>query len=213
MLVIYIGGMDSDPTPAQISGTAARNRGNSGLFQLRNDVRKKQIVSEYFNWNGTSAGKIKTENLPVVSNIVRRIREHLQRFPQSRVAIIGNSWGGHTAWLVATALRQGDAPLAVDLMIFLDPSSTGRARERQPQRLPINVKRAIHFRTHNLFCWDRWETDRVRDIDLGDPELGYMKKGNPAYSATFSFRAHVAAEWDPQIHTEIKTELLGLLPN
>ena len=38
LLAVLIGGIDSDPTPAQIDGTAARNEGNSGLFRFAGDI-------------------------------------------------------------------------------------------------------------------------------------------------------------------------------
>ena len=47
-----------------------------------------------------------------------------------RVAIVGNSWGGHTALEVLQQLGTGEAPLAVHLVVFLDASSTGRGPAR-----------------------------------------------------------------------------------
>src|SRR5262249_5092953 len=34
LLIILIGGIDSDPTPEQIAGTAGRREGNSGLYRF-----------------------------------------------------------------------------------------------------------------------------------------------------------------------------------
>lgn len=211
LLAVFIGGMDSDPTPEQIAGTAAKNRGNSGLFQLCGELHDPRIVCEYFNWNGTRAGDLKNPRPPQTDSIVSRIREHLKNHPRSRVLIVGNSWGGHTAWQVADALVNSERPLAIDRMIFLDASSTGRAIARHPDHLPINIKRAVHYYTHNLFCWGAWDCERLRTVDLGDPDLGYTRDGAPAYAATFDFQAHVAAEWDPRIHHEIKRAALQMV--
>jgi len=204
--------MDSDPTPEQIAGTAEKNVGNSGLFQLLGELHDERMICEYFNWNGTAAGKINSRNPPTGAAIAARIREHLNQYPRSRVVVVGNSWGGHTALEVATQLRHSEAPLVIDLMVFLDPSSAGRRWARKPKDLPINVKRAVHYHTHNIYCWGNWEADRIRNIDLGDPKLGYMQDGKPAYHSQFDFRAHVSAEWDQRIHAEIKAAVLQLLP-
>jgi hypothetical protein len=56
--VVLIGGIDSDASPEQIAGTAGRGEGQSGMFQLAGDLAGKDMATEYFNWNGTRAGKI-----------------------------------------------------------------------------------------------------------------------------------------------------------
>ncbi len=212
LLVILIGGADSDPTPRQIEGTAARSEGNSGLFQLAGDITRERIVPEYFNWNGTRAGKITTRNPPGAKAICHFIREHLQNFPSDKVAIVGNSWGGHTALEVVQLLGQPDAPLAVRLVVFLDASSTARGPAK-PKHLPVNVHGAVNYFTHSFFVWGKWDAGtRIENIDLGDPKNHYMQHGEPAYHARFDVRAHVAAEWDQAIHDEIKLRLPGLLP-
>jgi pimeloyl-ACP methyl ester carboxylesterase len=209
---VLIGGMDSDPTPAQIAGTAPRNVGNSGLYQLYQDLRTRQIDAEYFNWNGTRAGEINATPPPLAHGIAGVIREHLQQQPQDRLAIVGNSWGGHTAWEVCEQLYRSELPLAIDHVIFLDPSSTGRSKTVRPEQLPLNVKQATNYFTRNLFVWRSWPGERrLENIDLGDPEHGYMQNGVPAYQATFNFSAHVAAEWDSRVHREISARLLQLI--
>ena len=68
LCVILIGGIDSDPTPEQIEGTAPRGQGQSGMYQLAGDLSRRGITAEYFNWNGTRAGKIK-EKPPLAMGI------------------------------------------------------------------------------------------------------------------------------------------------
>ena len=38
-----------------------------------------------------------------------------------------------------------------------------------------------------------------------------MTRGVPAYNSAFSVQAHVAAEWDENIHKDIRARLLELL--
>lgn len=211
LFVVFIGGMDSDPTPAEIAGTERENRGNSGMFQLCRKLNDDRLACEYFNWNGTRAGNIDAKNPPFAASIVARIQEQIRQYPRSQIAIVGNSWGGHTAWQVADELSRCDCPLAIKQVVFVDASSTGRALDRHPQRLPINVHRAIHYYTHNIYCWGPWPDDRIHTVDLGNPELGYCKDGTPNYASKFDFQAHVAAEWDPRIHAEIKDTVMKLL--
>ena len=71
---VLIGGIDSDPSPAQIDGTAARKEGNSGLYRFADDLRRDEVIPEYFNWNGTRAGKIKSENPPGARGIADFMR-------------------------------------------------------------------------------------------------------------------------------------------
>jgi len=211
LLVILIGGVDSDPSPAQLDGTAARHEGNSGLYRLAADITQERVLPEYFNWNGTRAGKIKDKKPPMFHGIAEHIRRHLQEFPGDRVAIVGNSWGAHTALEVLQDLSTGEAPLAVDLVVFLDPSSTARGPAR-PTVLPVGVNRAVNYFTRNSFVWGKWDAGlRLKNIDLGDPAEGFMVRGGPAYNAAFNLQAHVAAEWDENIHKDIQARLLDLL--
>jgi hypothetical protein len=211
LLVILIGGINSDPTPAQIEGTAERREGNSGMYRLAGDFEDERVVAEYFNWNGTRAGKINDKKPAGARGIAELVRRHVEEFPGDRVALVGNSWGGHTAFELAAALQDHQAPLAIDLAVFLDASSAARGRAR-PKALPINVARAVSYYTHNRFVWGKWEAGRrLENIDLGDPEQRFMTGGQPPYDAPIDFRAHVAAEWDETIHADIKRRLLDLL--
>lgn len=210
-LVVLIGGMDSDPTPAQITGTAARNAGNSGLYRLRGDLQHPQIVTEYFNWNGTRASQINSQPAPQARVIVDSIRQHVRHHPQDRVVLVGNSWGGHTTYEVCQQLVDSPAPIAIDYAVFLDPSSTGRAESARPKQIPINVNRATNFHTRNLFGWGKLPKDeRIENIDLGDARHGFQTPNGPAYNSTFDFNAHVAAEWDERIHAAIRTRIADL---
>ncbi len=210
-LVVLIGGMDSDPTPAQIAGTAARNAGNSGLYRLRSDLQRPQIVTEYFNWNGTRASQINSQPPPQARVIVDTIRKHVRHHPQDRVVLVGNSWGGHTTYEVCQQLVDSPTPVAIDYAVFLDPSSTGRAESARPKKLPININRATNFHTRNLFGWGKLPKDeRIENIDLGDARHGFQTPDGPAYNSTFDFNAHVAAEWDERIHAAIRTRITNL---
>jgi pimeloyl-ACP methyl ester carboxylesterase len=213
LLVVLIGGIESDPTPEQIAGTAERNEGNSGLYRLAGDLAREQVIPEYFNWNGTRAGKIKDKNPPRARGIADFIDAHVQKFPGDRVAIVGNSWGGHTALDVVQLLRSSETPLAVNLVVFLDASSTGRGPAK-PRALPVNVNQAVSYFTRNVFVWGRWDAGRrLENIDLADPAWHSRKGGAPDYSAPFDVRAHTAAEWDEEIHADIRRRLLELLPS
>jgi hypothetical protein len=213
LLVVLIGGMDSDPTAAQIAGTARRNEGNSGLYRMRHDLLRDRVLPEYFNWNGTRAGELKTPMPPRSSAIAACIRAHLKKHPQDRVALVGNSWGGQTALEAIELLRRSEAPLAVHLVVFLDAASVGRGQP-PPRELPENVGRFVQYRTRNVFVWGKLPADtRLESIDLGNPAAGFMQNGQPPYNAPFDFRSHVAAEWDERIHQDIERRLLELLPD
>lgn len=210
LFCILIGGMDSDPSPAQIAGTARGNEGNSGLYRLLGELKSNGVDAEYFNWNGTRAGDLKNPESPKAAAIIESIRQHVKRRPQDRIAIVGNSWGGHTAFEVARDLARSELPLAIDLVIFLDPSSTGRAMAN-PKGRPVTVNSSVNYFTRNRFVWGKLNlpVDHL-DIDLGDPKNGFMTADGARYDATFDFNSHVAAEWDPKIHADIRKRLLAL---
>lgn len=211
LLAVFIGGMDSDPTAEQLQGQARRGQGNSGLFQLQGELKHPQVSTEYFNWNGTRAGHIRDKQPPQSASICTCIREHLQAHPWDRVAVVGNSWGGHTAVDVARRLHDCEAPLQLDLVLFLDPSSAGRA-VKNPSKLPRNVAEGTNYFTRNSFVWGKFNDPRMTNVDLADPAEGFFSKGvSPPYDAKFSFPAHVAAEWDDRIHADIKGRLLKLV--
>jgi hypothetical protein len=204
--VVLIGGFDSDPTPAQLNGTARRGEGNSGMFQLRNDLRARQVSAEYFNWNGTSAGEINRDDPPGTAGIV----EHLQRSPRQRWAIVGNSWGGHTAWEVCDELSRVSPAVRIETLIFLDPSSAGRPMSKRPETLPANVARAVQYASRSAVVWRPWPADpRIEEIDLADPQRGFLRPNGPPYGSVFSANAHISAEWDDRIHADIVRRLLA----
>ena len=211
--VVLIGGFDSDPTPQQLVGTARRGEGNSGLYQLRNDLRKEKISADYFNWNGTPPGSIQAEQPPGAAAIADYIREQFQNDPAVRIGIVGNSWGGHTAWEVCRSLADSDPELQILLLIFLDPSSAGRPDSKRPKALPKNVNAAVQYASKNVVVWSLWQKEpRVTHVDLADKELGFLRPGGPPYGALFSPDAHVGAEWDELIHRDIRRRLKGEPP-
>ena len=206
--VFLIGGFDSEPTADQIANKAPRGVGNSGMFQLAGDLRKDGIRAEYFNWNGASAGKIKEQPAPLSKGIAEQIRRRHQESPADRLAIVGNSWGGHTAWEVSQLLAE-EPVVTLDFVVFLDPFSVGRVDKSQPDKLPSNIRRAANLATRNALGWKKWANEPRADfIDLGDPASGFLKKPGPAYDSLFDVKAHIAAEWDAAIHKEIHARLL-----
>lgn len=199
--VILIGGIDSDPSPEQISGTARRGQGQSGMYQLANDLTRLGLNAEYFNWNGSRAGKIR-EKPPLASGIAQYIKDRHTRQPSEQFAIIANSWGGHTAWEACQSLAEPEVP--IELTVFLDPSSLGRAKAARPKQLPSCIKTARNYYTRNVFGWREWPNEtRLVNVDLGEEKHGFLVPGGPRYDAAFDTQAHIAAEWDPLIHQEI----------
>ncbi len=206
---VLIGGIDSDPTPEQIQGTAQRGRGQSGMYQLAGDLSQRGITAEYFNWNGTRAGKIH-QKAPLAEGIADYIADRHAGNPTERLAIVANSWGGHTAWQVCQSLA--DQNIQIELAVFLDPSSLGRTAAKRPTTLPASVKQARNYYTRNMFGWrDLPIDDRLINIDLGDETHGFQLPDGPKYHAAFDVNAHIAAEWDPRIHNEISKHVIELL--
>jgi hypothetical protein len=210
LLVVLIGGFDSDPTPEQLAGTARRGVGNSGMFQLRNDLRARQIAAEYFNWNGTPAGEINRPEPPGAVAIVDHIQLHLTRTPRCRIAVVGNSWGGHTTWEVCDTLSRATPPVPIERVIFLDPSSAGRPMSQRPETLPANVASAVQYASRSAVVWRAWPVDpRIEDIDLANAKHGFLRPNGPPYGSLFAPNAHIGAEWDDRIHADIVRRLLG----
>lgn len=211
--VVLIGGFDSDPTPAQRDGTARRGVGNSGMFQLRNDLRARKISAEYFNWNGTPPGSIAVENPPGTLAIVAQIRQQRQRDPDAQVGIVGNSWGGHTAWEACQLLADSEPAMKLPLVVFLDPGSIGRPNSKRPETLPANVTHAVQYASRSMVVWQPWPNEpRVTHIDLADPKIGFMRPGGPPYAKTFDANAHIGAEWDDLVHQDIIKRLSATEP-
>lgn len=208
-LVVLIGGFDSDPSPAQLNGTIPRGRGNSGMYQLAGDLRETGLRAEYFNWNGTRAGELnRPGEPPTPRGIATYIREARERLQCRRLVVIGNSWGGHSACEVCEHL-QSDPPVEIDLLLLLDPSSTGRETP-VPTAVSANVRQVTSYCTRNMFVWGKWlEDERITHIDLGDVNQPFYRRG-VGYEARFNFQAHVAAEWDEQIHADICQRVLGV---
>ncbi|MDP1797429.1 MAG: hypothetical protein Q8K78_08110 [Planctomycetaceae bacterium] len=211
--IVLIGGFDSDPTPAQLNGTARRGEGNSGMFQLRNDLRNEKLSAEYFNWNGTPPGAINLENPPGAAAIVKHLQTHAETHPQAKICIVGNSWGGHTAWEVCQSLGESAPDLKFPVVIFLDPSSAGRPNSKRPATLPPNVTTAVQYASRSAVVWAPWQNEpRITPINLADPKQGFLRPGGPPYGALFSPNAHIGAEWDDKIHIDIRRRLKGELP-
>jgi pimeloyl-ACP methyl ester carboxylesterase len=211
LLAVFISGANTDPTPDQIAGKARRGTGTSGLYQLAGDLKREPMTVEYFNWNGTRAGNIRDREPPGHHAICDVVRAQLRKHPSGRVAIIGNSWGGHTAILAAEELARDERSLPVDLVVCIDGSSVGRISGR-PKALPENVRQAASYFTHNAFVWGEWPNEpRLQNVDLGDPQAGYLVSGGPAYDATLDIQAHVHAEWDQKVHADIRRRLFALL--
>lgn len=211
--VVLIGGFDSDPTPQQLAGTARRGEGNSGMFQLRNDLRAEKISAEYFNWNGTPPGKIGDENPPGTAAIANHLRQHTSVNLDARIAIVGNSWGGHTAWEVCQLVAETQPELQFPLVIFLDPSSAGRPDSKRPATLPKNVASAVQYASRSAVVWAPWQKEpRVIAVDLADPAKGFLRAGGPPYGAILDPSAHIGAEWDDRIHRDIRVRLTGVRP-
>lgn len=209
--VVLIGGFVSDPSPAQLNGTSGRG-GNSGMYRLAGDLLNADgIAVDYFNWNGTRAGNIRMRKPPMADGIAESIRERAAAHPDERIVLVGNSWGGHTAREVCE--RLAIAPVVpVELVIFLDPSSLGRTLNgKRNGGLPDNVDRAVNYFTHHQLSWRNWPDEpRVENIDLGDARHGFLFEGGPEYGSSIDFQAHVAAEWDERIHSDIRRRIRQL---
>ena len=54
---------------------------------------------------GLAPGKIDQASPPGAEGIARLIRQRLARSPDAKVLLVGNSWGGHTAWQVSRVLN------------------------------------------------------------------------------------------------------------
>ena len=275
-IIVLIGGNHSDPSPAQLQGRTGRG-GNSGLWRMKGDLQKHdQLPAEYFNWNGTRGGKIDEASPPGADGIAKLIRRRRAQDPDAKIILVGNSWGGHTAWQVCRVLNgetvapvgggqasidtsavrneaevnaqesivtnkspatpneqvvdTGGKPesptglagapqespvaqpeeteVAVDLVVFLDPSSFGRTKDPNPTVMPPNVRGVVNYFTRNTFSWNKLSDDpRIKNVDLGDPQNGFVYPGGPKYDSVLNWTAHVSAEWDERIHAEIRRQI------
>ena len=162
---------------------------------------------------GTAHGPAKSRRKSLPERAIAEfVRGHLQDHPGDRVAIVGNSWGGHTVLEVVQQLGDNDAPLAVDLAVFLDASSTGRGPAK-PKALPANVNRAVSYFTRNMFVWAHGMSGcGWKMLTWGDSKNNFIRDGQPPYNWRLDAQTHVAAEWDEAIHKDIASRLVKLLP-
>jgi pimeloyl-ACP methyl ester carboxylesterase len=200
-LVVLISGFDSDPSPEQLTGKAARGQGNSGMYQLAGDLKRAGFPTLFFNWNGTVAGHYADKNPPGAKAIVSRLRAMHAKEKIEHLVLVGHSWGGHTMLEVAAALEADGEP-TVELAIGVDPSSLGRGERADV--LPSSIRRLVCFCTRNAFIWGAWEGGApVEIVDLGDAAHEFMGDGRPNYAATFDVVAHNAVEWDERVHAAV----------
>ena len=201
ILVVVISGFRSDASPDQIARRAKRGAGNSGVYQLMVDLERSGCVTEFFNWNGTSAGQFAKQKGPgseVIASFIRRVSVK-PGFDQ--LVLVGHSWGGHTMLEVAKLL--GHAPtIKIHLAVGLDASSF--SREERTNRLPSNIEVLVNYYSNNVFCWGEWnDGNRIKNISLAKPENGFVIDGEPDYASQISLRAHNAVEWDGKLHQHI----------
>jgi pimeloyl-ACP methyl ester carboxylesterase len=137
-IVVLIGGNHSDPSAEQLNGDAGRG-GNSGLWRMKQDLHHQDgVQAEYFNWNGTRAGHIDAARPGGAQRIARRIRQLRTQRPQAAVILVGNSWGGHTAWQVCRLLEGG----TIDERLGTQQSINGGAPQPAPRPLPTDLTAA-----------------------------------------------------------------------
>lgn len=208
-LVIVISGFDSDPSPEQIEGKSMRGRGNSGMYQLAADLTTAGLKTEFFNWNGTRAGKFTHKDAPGASGIVSFIRGVNDHGRLKHLVVVGHSWGGHTMLEVAEKLKS-DPQIHVSLAIGVDPSSLSRGERSKD--LPSSIDACVINHTNNAFVWGAWKNcDRVENIDLGDSANGFKAWNGGDYAAKFDIAAHNAAEWDEAIHEDLVRRIKGVV--
>ena len=206
-VVVIVSGYDSDPTPAQIEGTSQRGQGNSGMFQLKCDLEKSGLECKFFNWNGSAAGQISQNQPPGADAIASWMKQRVARDDSTRFVCIGHSWGGHTLIDVASKLKDHDS-MSIPLTLLLDASSAMRGS--RPSQMPDRIDRVVNYHTGNMFCWGKLKNaNLVENVNLGDPENGFMVDGFPHYQSKFDIDAHNAAEWDQKIHSDMKRRILG----
>lgn len=208
-LVVVVSGYDSDPSEEQLNGKAFRGTGQSGMYQLMGDLRESGVECQFFNWNGTEAGKSKQKNPPGEKGIVDWIQKRKSEEPTAKFIFIGHSWGGHTVFEVAKQFNDIDG-VSFPLTILLDASSA--LRGSAPKKVPEKMESVVSYYTGNLFCWRKLDdVQRVKNIDLGDPENGFQGKGGHNYASSFSIQAHNGAEWDQRIHKDMKKRIQAIV--
>lgn len=210
VLAVLIGGFDSDPTPAQLDGTAPPGTGRSGLYQLSRDLKQQGIAARFFNWDGSGPGEMGQGNPPGAAAIAKFLRDYHNEHADVPLVVVGNSWGGQTAVEVVTLLAQGDSPTPIVQLHLMDASSFLRSFVGLPA-VPENVQAVTNYYTHNAITTGALADDeRVENIDLGDGANGFLRDDWGHYDATNDWRAHVLVEWDPLIHRDIERRILRL---
>jgi hypothetical protein len=69
----------------------------------------------------------------------------------------------------------------------------------------------MNYFTRHKLSWRYWPDEpRVENIDLGDPRFGYLVEDGPPYDSAVNFEAHVFAEWDERIHSDIRRRIRQL---
>ncbi len=202
VLVVAISGFRSDASADQITRTAARGTGNSGIYQLVVEFEQSGYQVEFFNWNGASAGQFAVQQGPGSKAIIEKIRSAHAQSKFDHLILIGHSWGGHTMLDIAQQLRREPA-INIRLAVGLDASSFSRGGRME--RLPRNIENLVNYYSRNSFCWGEWKDEpRVQNICLADPANGFIVDGNPNYASQLDWGAHNAAEWDANIHADIR---------
>lgn len=211
LLVVLIGGFDCDPTPAQMDGSAPRGTGKSGLYQLAGDLQELGLATEYFNWDGSRAGRLGREAAPGAPSIARFIREDQRKNGQASLALVGNSWGAYTALELVSLLAAGPESLRIEQLHLLDPATLLRSLRGLPA-VPDNVGSVSnYFSRHWLSSGALPADQRVVNIDLGDPSHGFLRDDWARYDRRDDWTAHVLVEWDPLIHEDVKRRLAALV--
>ena len=208
IFVVAISGFNSDATAKQIAGEAARGTGNSGVYQLLMDLKRSGCKTQFFNWNGTTAGSFAKSKGAGAPAIARLIREASAESGFKQLVLIGHSWGGHTMLDVAEILGR-DPTIKIELAVGLDASSFSRAE--RTKRLPSNIQELVNYYSNNAFCWGEWNDGaRIVNVSLADQANGFVVDGKPDYASQLSWDAHYAAEWDQKIHSDICKRVLAL---
>lgn len=95
-----------------------------------------------------------------------------------------------------------DPRIDITLAIAIDPSSFSRGE--RPKELPSTIQSFVNYHTHNAFTWEVWtDSERIQNVDLGDPSNGFSANNGGNYAASFDILAHNAAEWDQRIHQDV----------
>jgi pimeloyl-ACP methyl ester carboxylesterase len=210
LFAVLIGGFDSDPTPAQLGGSARRGTGRSGLYQLSQDLEGRGVATRFFNWDGSGPGEMGRQSPPGAAAIAKFLRDYHNEHPNVPLVVVGNSWGGQTALESVTLLSRGEKPTPIAQLVLCDASSFLRSLSGLPA-VPKNVVAVTNYYSHNAITTGPLVGDeRVENIDLGDPGNGFLREEWARYDSTNEWRAHILVEWDPLIHQDIERRIVEL---